>query len=61
QKGRSDLKLASLLRDRDLVLQAREAAVSIVADDPLLGDNQLLEDELRLFIDDDEAEFLFKS
>ncbi|HEX3565693.1 MAG TPA: ATP-dependent DNA helicase RecG [Acidimicrobiales bacterium] len=61
QKGRSDLKLASLLRDRDLVLQAREAAVSIVADDPLLGDNQLLEEELRLFIDDDEAEFLFKS
>lgn len=61
QKGRSDLKLASLLRDRDLVLQAREAAVAIVADDPLLGDNQLLEDELRLFIDDDEAEFLFKS
>jgi ATP-dependent DNA helicase RecG len=61
QKGRSDLKLASLLRDRDLVLQAREAAVAIVADDPLLGANQLLEDELRLFIDDDEAEFLFKS
>jgi ATP-dependent DNA helicase RecG len=61
QKGRSDLKLASLLRDRDLVLQAREAAVSIVADDPLLVDNQLLEEELRLFIDDDEAEFLFKS
>jgi ATP-dependent DNA helicase RecG len=61
QKGRSDLKLASLLRDRDLVLQAREAAVSIVADDPQLSDNQLLEEELRLFIDDDEAEFLFKS
>jgi ATP-dependent DNA helicase RecG len=61
QKGRSDLKLASLLRDRDLVLQAREAAVSTVDDDPLLGRNQLLEDELRLFIDDDEAEFLFKS
>ncbi|HWF23336.1 MAG TPA: ATP-dependent DNA helicase RecG [Acidimicrobiales bacterium] len=61
QKGRSDLKLASLLRDRDLVLQAREAAVAIVADDPLLGVNQLLEDELRLFIDEDEAEFLFKS
>ncbi len=61
QKGRSDLKLASLLRDRDLVVQAREAAVSIVADDPLLGAHQLLEEELRLFIDDDEAEFLFKS
>jgi ATP-dependent DNA helicase RecG len=61
QKGRSDLKLASLLKDRDLVVQAREAAVSIVADDPFFGANQLLEEELRLFIDDDEAEFLFKS
>ena len=61
QKGRSDLKLASLLSDRDLVVQAREAAVSIVNDDPLLGAHQLLEEELRLFIDDDEAEFLFKS
>jgi ATP-dependent DNA helicase RecG len=61
QKGRSDLKLASLLRDRDLVDQAREVAVSIVADDPLLGAHHLLEEELRLFIDDDEAEFLFKS
>jgi ATP-dependent DNA helicase RecG len=61
QKGRSDLKLASLLKDRDLVAQAREAAESIVADDPLFGANQLLEEELRLFIDDDEAEFLFKS
>ena len=61
QKGRSDLKLASLLRDRDLVDQAREVAVAVVAEDPLLGAHQLLEEELRLFIDDDEAEFLFKS
>ena len=36
-------------------------AVSIVADDPSLGTHHLLEEELRLFIDDDEAEFLFKS
>ncbi|HEX4246049.1 MAG TPA: ATP-dependent DNA helicase RecG [Acidimicrobiales bacterium] len=61
QKGRSDLKLASLLRDRDLVDQAREVAEAVVAEDPLLGAHQLLEEELRLFIDDDEAEFLFKS
>jgi hypothetical protein len=27
----------------------------------LLGAHHLLEEELRLFIDDDEAEFLFKS
>ena len=36
QKGRSDLKLASLRRDRELVVQAREAAFEIVDADPLL-------------------------
>jgi hypothetical protein len=36
-------------------------AVAVVGDDPLLADHPLLEEELRIFIDDDEAEFLFKS
>jgi ATP-dependent DNA helicase RecG len=61
QKGRSDLKLASLRRDRELVAQAREMAFDIVDADPTLGDHALLADEVRLMIDDDEAEFLFKS
>ena len=61
QKGRSDLKLARLLKDRDLVERAREVAESVVGDDPTLSANPLLADELRLFIDDDEEEFLFKS
>ncbi len=61
QKGRSDLKLARLLSDRDLVTDARAVAEAVVADDPGLGKHPLLEDELRIFIDDDEAEFLFKS
>ena len=34
QKGRSDLKLASLRRDRELVELAREAAFEIVDADP---------------------------
>ena len=34
QHGRSDLKLLSLLRDRDLIEQARDAAADIVAADP---------------------------
>ncbi len=61
QKGRSDLRLAKLIGDQDLVVRAREMAVSVVGDDPLLVDHPLLEEELRIFIDDEEAEFLFKS
>jgi len=61
QKGRSDLKLARLLSDRDLVVDARELAVELVAADPRLDAHPLLGQELRLFVDDDEAEFLFKS
>ncbi|HEY4928398.1 MAG TPA: ATP-dependent DNA helicase RecG [Acidimicrobiales bacterium] len=61
QKGRSDLKLARLLSDRDLVVDARSLAVALVDADPRLADHGLLVEELRLFIDDDEAEFLFKS
>jgi ATP-dependent DNA helicase RecG len=61
QKGRSDLKLARLLGDTDLVIEARRLAEDLVADDPGLAAHGLLAEELRLFIDDDEAEFLFKS
>jgi ATP-dependent DNA helicase RecG len=61
QKGRSDLKLARLLSDRDLVVDARALAVDLVGSDPHLDDHPLLAQELRLFVDDDEAEFLFKS
>ncbi len=61
QKGRSDLRLAKLIGDQDLVVRAREMAVAVVGEDPLLVDHPLLEEELRIFIGDDEAEFLFKS
>ena len=61
QKGRSDLKLAKLLSDRDLVVDARSLAEDLVGADPRLEGHRLLEEELRLFVDDDEAEFLFKS
>ncbi len=61
QKGRSDLKLARLLSDRDLVVRARTLAVEVVGGDPVLVDHPLLVEELRIFVDDDEAEFLFKS
>ncbi|HVE18586.1 MAG TPA: helicase-related protein, partial [Ilumatobacteraceae bacterium] len=61
QKGRNDLKLASLRRDRELVSLAREAAFEIVDDDPMLVDHPVLLDELRLLFSTDDEEFLFKS
>jgi ATP-dependent DNA helicase RecG len=61
QKGRSDLKLASLARDRELLDLARGAAEEVAEDDPGLAQHELLAEELRLFIDDEEAAFLFRS
>ena len=61
QKGRSDLRLASLRRDRELVEQAREAAFELVDPDPDLADHQVLADELQLLFSSDDEEFLFKS
>ena len=61
QKGRSDLKLASLRRDRELVGLARQAAFDIVDADPLLAGNPLLLDEVRLLLSAEDEEFLFKS
>jgi ATP-dependent DNA helicase RecG len=61
QKGRTDLKLASLRRDKDLVSRARDVAFAIVDADPGLDGHQELADELRYLVDEEEREFLFKS
>ncbi len=61
QKGRNDLKLASLRRDRELVSLARDAAFEIVDADPLLENHPVLLDELRLLFSSEDEEFLFKS
>jgi ATP-dependent DNA helicase RecG len=75
QKGRSDLKLASLRRDRELVELARRAAFSVVDADPELDDHGELLDELALLFSAEEdgttesgtvgtwskAEWLFKN
>ncbi|MCU1363096.1 MAG: box helicase domain protein [Acidimicrobiaceae bacterium] len=59
QQGRSDLKLASLKDDGELLVSARALATSLVErGDDALGD---LIDELRLFVDGDEAAYLFRS
>lgn len=60
QKGRSDLKLASLRRDRKLVEQARAAAFAIVDSDPALAKHPLIADELDLIFSDRDEEFLTK-
>ncbi|MEQ1873172.1 MAG: ATP-dependent DNA helicase RecG [Ilumatobacteraceae bacterium] len=61
QKGRSDLRLASLRRDRELVVQARQTAFEVVDPDPLLDANPVLLDELRLLFTADDEAFLFKN
>ena len=61
QKGRSDLRLASLRRDRELVALAREVAFEIVDPDPMLEGNPILLDELRLLFTADDEAFLFKN
>lgn len=61
QKGRSDLKLASLRRDRELVELARSAAFEIVDADPTLSQHPDLGDELALVVSETDEEFLTKS
>ncbi|MDA8311990.1 MAG: ATP-dependent DNA helicase RecG [Actinomycetota bacterium] len=61
QKGRSDLKLASLRRDADLLDAARRVAEAVTESDPTLDRHPGLADEVRLFLDPDEEAFLFKS
>ena len=61
QKGASDLKLASLRRDKDLVVTAREVAFDLVSRGRGLSDYPELEAEIRALVDEDDTEFLFKS
>jgi ATP-dependent DNA helicase RecG len=61
QKGRSDLVLASLQRDLDLISAARAEAVALVDADPTLERLADLRDELDLLFSDEDEEFLFRS
>ena len=60
QRGRSDLRLASLRRDEDLLTLAQRAAYEMVANDAA-GISAELIDELKLFVEPEEADYLFKS
>ncbi len=64
QKGRNDLRLASLRRDRPWVERAREVAFELIDDDAGPGDGlhhlPALRDELKLFLGEEDEEFLLK-
>ena len=61
QKGRTDLHLASLRRDKDWVMWARAAAAEMLDDDPDLQRHKELRAEVELFLVDDDADYLMKS
>jgi ATP-dependent DNA helicase RecG len=60
QRGRSDLVLANLRRDEALLQAARAVAEELVASGTW-ADLADLVDELHLFVDEDEATYLFKA
>ena len=61
QKGRTDLRLASLRRDKEWVARCREVAFEIVDADPELARHADLAEELDVLLGTDDEEFLFKS
>ncbi|GAA2369990.1 ATP-dependent DNA helicase RecG [Catellatospora methionotrophica] len=61
QSGRrSHLRLLSLLRDRDLIGEARAEAESLLSADPDLAAHPLLAAQITRLVDDDRAEYLHK-
>ena len=61
QKGRNDLRLASLRRDKDWVVTAREVATEILDADAELSQHPDLLDEVEFMLGTDDAEYLLKS
>ena len=61
QKGRNDLRLASLRRDKEWVAKARDVAIEMLDADPDLRSHPALAEEIELMLGDRDAEFLLKS
>ncbi len=61
QKGRNDLRLASLRRDREWVEAAREVAVELVGGGDGMADHPDLADEVALLLGEAESDYLLKS
>ena len=60
QKGRNDLRLASLRRDREWVARARDVAFDLIGSGDGLDRHPELREEISLFLVDDDEEFLLK-
>ena len=60
QKGRNDLRLASLRRDREWVVKARAVATDLLAQAGSLADLGGLADEVDLILGQDEVGYLMK-
>ena len=56
----SSLKLLRVLRDEKLIVQAREEATALVAEDPRLRAHPALVAELRSWLNDEQATYLDK-
>jgi ATP-dependent DNA helicase RecG len=61
QHGQSDLKLLSLVRDRDIIEQARAEAAMLVDADPLLHEHPLLAAPVERLLASERAQFLEKA
>ena len=61
QKGRNDLRLASLRRDKEWVTKARSVAIEIIDSDAEMSDLPALADEVEFMLGGSDAEFLLKS
>ena len=61
QKGRNDLRIASLRRDKEWVERAREAAIVLLDSPEGVEGISLLIQEVDLFFGQEETEYLFKS
>jgi ATP-dependent DNA helicase RecG len=62
QAGRkSGLKMLTLLRDEELIVQARAEAQALVDGDPQLADHPALAGAIRTLLDEEQAKFLEKA
>ncbi|MEJ7707467.1 MAG: hypothetical protein WKF82_09480 [Nocardioidaceae bacterium] len=59
--SRSSLRLLSVLRDEDVISQARHCAAALVESDPLLDEHPLLAREVERLAHSEQASYLDKS
>lgn len=59
--GRSSLRLLRVVKDGDLIIEARAIAQELLASDPTLGEHPALKEALERRLDDVERDFLAKS